>query len=614
MNTFIKNYIYFIYTLLFYQLGWADPTEISSPFFFLANNSQVKLLGQTLEYRVIENSVIQVGDLIISNKNLRLFLDNRGKIVLEGPLQLMVGGTLIIKDPLGKALWRQVISSPKSLEIQQREELKNSLLDDQNSTNLIENQKLRAQSGRYWFGSIDDLESTLNHVSYFNFCIYTETNSHRIQTCSENYVLKGTDSRKAIGLLKSKDTANMILVNGVEVNEHGIIQFNKNTSSIALTVKLSSGILLEIKTQSIEMELLDILYEPKDSKVYLKLRDKSNSNSETNTWSTWVPLKQRFLYIEAFGQVPLRQDLSLETAELPVSEDKPLLLNNIFKTYSPSIDLEFQDNNIKKIRPITKGDQIKKTNGSYLWAIKNLNYNQLNRHVLELESNKKKLFIGIELDRNPSWDISVAASTGSSITSSTSNSSTENNKDSLQSFNLAIDKYFEGLFGATNSFNHLRWGLHSQLSQTYLQKSKQRGSLINADLSYRLNESFHHQDSSFSLRLSYYTQHMTDQKNNESNINRAWIGLRIHHDGKNQWLKQIIGDFHDLDLSYYPHCLNTDCRKLSFYDLHWQSRFIFIKNYYWKWSLEYQNLISELATNKNTVTNINFGLGLGSEF
>lgn len=73
-----------------------------------------------------------------------------------------------------------------------------------------------------------------------------------------------------------------------------------------------------------------------------------------------MPLKNPSLYIEAYGQIPLKQELRINKELLPKSKERPTLEYNISKTYSSSIALNFKTQPNLKIKPKTKGDKTRK--------------------------------------------------------------------------------------------------------------------------------------------------------------------------------------------------------------------------------------------------------------
>ncbi len=599
--------LYFILLAVFNTLyaSQARAAERSTPFYFLTTDSQVKLLSQKLEYHILDKDLLQVGNLQISSKNMNITFDEKEGIQLVGPLQFMIGGILIIKDPLGKALWNKSIESPTQLTLSQANESSNS--------KILSNQQIRNDSGKYSFGSIEKLKEIVKETSFFNFCIFIETPSNRIQTCTEKYTLQKLSDKDSWKLTKMPeiDSKNVVLVNGTEVNEHGIIQFEKNINSISLAIRLASSLQVEIKTQAVQLSLLDIYYDKNSTYFTLKLNDKSNLNPETNSWYSKIPLNDPYLYIEAFGQAPFRQELSIEKDAIPSLDDKPLLIDSITKTYSDELNLELINKNQIKYKILNKGDRLKKTKSASIWTLRNLIKNEKNEHLLKLDSNNKSFMLGVSIEKEPSWVFALDLGTGNQSTISSEQKSHPN--DAIQMFQFSLDKYFESFFGYTNSLNHLRWGFHTRFNQSTFKKSEITNDLSNMDLSYRFNENFHHRNDSTSLRLSYLT---SSAKSKQTNIKQkmTWAGLKIHHDGRNKFLKSLLGDFHDIGISYYPSCLTEECKNIVLLNIEWQNRYSINNNSFWSWTLGYQNSRNSSSAIKETTTTTFINLGIGFEY
>jgi hypothetical protein len=92
-----------------------DLSKNDTQLYFLATENQVKLLSQKLEYRALNTKSIQLGNLLISDDNMKLTQKDHSTVTLEGPLQFMAGGTLILKDPHGRAVWSTTVKDVSQL-------------------------------------------------------------------------------------------------------------------------------------------------------------------------------------------------------------------------------------------------------------------------------------------------------------------------------------------------------------------------------------------------------------------------------------------------------------------------------------------------------------------
>jgi len=575
-----------------------------SDLYFLATDAQLKFLAQKLEFSIPDKNSIQIGNLIISNSNMKLFIDEKENLIAEGPLQLMVGSSIIIKDPLGKALWNHTIKNIS--EIQKFE-----------SHDVMANRK-QNDSGRFQLDSIEKFRDKLELNSIFNYCIFNENKTNRFQICTPSYVI---EKRNGKWMLKNPETTkneNTVVVNGVEVNDHGIIQFDKSVQSVAIAINLITGLSLETKVLPIELEFLDLNYDETNDEIELKLREKTTDKKNNLPWIAKVSLKNPSLYIEAFGQIPLRQELQINKSLLPKNKDRPRLEKSISKTYSSNITLTFKSQPNLKLKPATNGDSIKKEASKILWNINNLNSDSIKPHLIDIELNQIRFIGAYEVERAPSWILSLE--TGAGSVQSKSNSTTSTDLTETQSNTMTqfyFSKYFDSFFGADNSFMHLRWSLHLNGAQRSYTKQKATATDTEVDLSYRLNENFHHSESSPSLQFSVLSRSVKTSLTTES-ISSQWLGIKWTHDGphnlKNIFLKSFLGDSHDFQFSYFGSCLNETCKKTTLITSFWQSRYDFKDTYFWSWKVLFQNSNTKSESLTQSINQYELLLGLGLLF
>lgn len=581
------------------------PSSALSPLYFLATEEQIKLLDQKLEYHVLDKNSVQIGNLAISTNNLKLIIDAKENIVAVGPQQFMVGGTLVIKDPLGKALWSRTIDNAA--------ELQEDLIKD------LQSNKKNDETGKYILDAIGDFNNKLKSNSIFSFCIFNETKNNRIQICTPTYALNYNNLKWSLRNPETSKKENTVIVNGVEVNEHGIIQFDKSVQSVAIAINLKSGLFVEIKAVPIDLDILDVSYDEAQDEAQLKLREKNPEKKNALPWITKVSLKNPFLYIEAYGQIPLKQELRINKDLIPKSKERPTLEYNISKTYSSSVNLKFKTQQTLKIKPATKGDLTKKTNAHIEWQINNIKTGVTKPHFIDIEWNKIKFIGAYEIERVPSWVAALEGGFGSSsrktTTSSPSTSLTSSDTHSLMQFNL--DKYFDSFFGLYNPSMHLRWSLHLQGNQRSYSKSKSSTTDIAADLSYRLSENLHHIESSSSVRLSTLSQELKTTTG-VGNLSSLWFGLKWMHDGAHNFQNTIwtyfLGDRHEFQLSYFGICLSKDCKQTTLMNTYWQSRYDLKNNYFWSWKIQLENRNTKTDLYTQSTTQYELILGLGANF
>lgn len=163
-------------------------------------------------------------------------------------------------------------------------------------------------------------------------------------------------------------------------------------------------------------------------------------------------------------------------------------------------------------------------------------------HFLDIEWNQIKFIGAYEVERVPSWIVALEGGSGSAsskITTSTpSTTISAPDTDTLMQMNAS--KYFDSFFGIYHPSMHLRWSLHLQGGQRSYSKSKSTSTDIEVDLSYRLNENFHHSETSSSLRLSTLSRGLKTSTGT-GNLASQWLGLKWMHDGPHNFQNKLWG-------------------------------------------------------------------------
>ncbi len=570
-----------------------DLSKPDKELYLLASDNQVKLLSQKLEYSVLNTNSIQLGNLLISTNNMKLIQKDQSTVIIEGPLQFLVGGTLILKDPHGRAVWSTTIKDVSEL-----------MLVPTNSSTTT---NLRTESAQFELPSFTALIDRLTQSSFFTFCIFTETKTNRIQICTPNYSIQQDQENWSLSVLESTNKDNLVIVNGTEVNDHGIIQFDQNIKTVSLAAKLASGLSVEVKTDYIDLDLLDIFFDEPQSLVHLKLREKTKEK-KVYPWNAQIALKEPFLYIEAFGQVPLRQELSINKDELPLPSNRPNLLSSIDKTYASSLTLRFQNQPNIALRTKTKGDHITKTPPSTNWLINNLKYGLNKPHLISIQANQKKFIGSYEVERGRGLDLGVSVGSGSQSSTVKDASSSISQSDSATLIQISGQKHFDSFMGSYAPFHQLHWNSHFSYTMRNFKASNTKASLAELDLGYRLNSNFHHSESSSTIKLGLLNQISTGS----TTTNSFWLGLKLSYDGPNSVLKNFFGTNFETQLSAYPVCLTKDCKNSSLLNTFWQSRFDIREKYYWSWKLIYERyqFKQQAASGAASLLGLQLGFGL----
>lgn len=566
-------------------------------FYIITPESQIKLLHQTMEFKVLDNDSIQVGNLILSAKNMRVYKKDPDAIIFEAPQQFLVGGTLILKDPHGKAIWSQTIVDPS--EIVKGEETHSK------ETNA------HLKSGLFYLQNSAEIEAQLAKNSFFTFCLFSETKTNRVQVCTPNYSLKQTNDSWEPVMINSERKEHTLFVNGSEVGENGVIQFDQNIKTASLTALLISGLSVELRSDFIPLQLMDATFNQANSTVNFKAREKTPGNKKSFPWEANVATSDSTLFVEAYGQVPLRQYLSINSQLIPTKAERPTLMTNNTKTYSSSMSVKFKGAEGLSFNTRTDGDAVDANGTDYEWTLNNLAIGYNKAHLLEIGINKKKLLGSYEVERAEGWDLGFALGGGNVSSLIKSGTVSRNNTDSSFRGDLYFQKYYDGLFGMTGPANLLRWGIAMSVGGQSFSSSKINVSNSELNLIYRLTSGFYYLQPSSSLQISY--------RNNSSSTTTTktdlqWVGFKLSHDGPAIVPSKLLGSFHIAQLGLYPVCLSENCKGSSLINASWQSRYDLSKKSYWSWKALYESWQSKSSTITTTTSTVEIQGGMGFRF
>lgn len=165
----------------------------------------------------------------------------------------------------------------------------------------LQSSKNNTETGKFILDNVEGFNEQLKSNSIFSFCIYNESKNNRIQICTPTYALNYNNRKWSLRNPETSKKENTVIVNGVEVNEHGIIQFDKTVQSVAIAINLMSGLFVEIKAVPIDLEVLDLSYDETQDEVQLKLREK---NPETKN-SVFLGLQKCLSKILLYTSKPM---------------------------------------------------------------------------------------------------------------------------------------------------------------------------------------------------------------------------------------------------------------------------------------------------------------------
>ncbi len=465
--------------------------------YFPAEHNGTSLLNQKFEFHIKSKDTIQLGNLLINTNDIQMNLifnkeEKEYQLEFKGPSQFLKNSTIIIRDPSGRSLWQKKVPRSKDLTTIKDKNLPEEIINEVSSFTL--------SSG------VDDLLEQASGSIFVNYCSYFEDPLHKINICSPDYKFTQiNDNEWKQETLPSSNKDPIIQVNGIEVNEIGQIQLSNEIPVIQFSARLSSGMLIEIRTGVIPIELLDLIfldsdnnsiYEKQPDFVKLTLREKQTSEIfvEKNIWESKVNLKIPFLYIQADNQVPLKQELKFNS-ELPSIKERPTVVQDIQKTYDNYVDIEL--NNIKgSIRTLTPKDNTFRKKSSWYWSLKNLVTNKSTPHLIELRTKNDKKFVG-------AYEVRRGLPFLTNISMSYNTSSSEELKFSGSGYKLGGKYHFTSFFGNMDPLNLIRWTFEFNLESINLITTTLKNSILDSYFyfGYRFSSGFHHETPSAEFRL-----------------------------------------------------------------------------------------------------------------
>lgn len=571
------------------------------------SEAQIRLLNQKLEFHVKDSKSIFLGNLLISTDNLKISKIDDSSILLIGPKQFMVGGLLIIKDPHGEAIWSERIKSPKDLALNTSDA---SIVPESPPTAPTQTAPSKpannTEVAQYVLHRFDKYTDKLASTSFFNFCIFIETTTNRIQTCTPNYSIALTENDWELTPFETKEDENTIIVNGTEVNDHGIIQFDQNINIVSLAAKMSSGLSLEVKTETIPLDILDAYTD--SNKVHLKLREKSANPNDISSWETVLNPTDTYFYVEAFGQAPLRQEITLTPKDLPTDSDRPVVQNPIAKTYGAAIALNIQNQPDTTFKAKTKNEKTFKQKNFTKWTMTNLQPG-LTSHSIQVK-NKTTEYVGTyEITKLPPWEINIQGGSYSSSIATKASGISGTTKTSSFQYELSGRRYFDQFWGITQTSEPLRWST----TLGYLTKSVNNEKItgIRLDLGYRWSSSAHHSEPGVTTRLAVLQ--LTESGPGNSN-SISLLGIHLAYDNQVSFWKSFLGDSYEANLEFYPVSQSSQKQTIQFLKGHWQSRFQFKANYFWTWSVAMDSYQTKAVDLQSTAQSLSFTVGIGALF
>lgn len=592
----MQGLLFWCFKILFLLPAISQATEMGN-IYFPADKNGARLLSQKLEYQVINDDSIKLGNLLVNTADVKIELSNTSDenpiFAFWGPAQLMRNSTLLIRDPTGRSIWTYKI----------------------NNQELVENQntdaKLRNNLAAFHLKTTDpQMVKNLSNAIFFNYCVFYEDSNHRYNLCSKDYRLEKSNKSWILNPITSTKKDFIIQVNGTEVGQEGLIQLSEKISTISFSSRLATGLLLEFRTRNIPIEIIDSRWESETDYAELIIREKNLSDKFNlkNSWSAKVPFAQSYFFLEGESQIPLKQEVFFD--EKPPSEKvRPTLINHVFKTYSGSLSVDLKKAPETTIKAKTKGDTAKNRKAISNWDINNIKMDGSNTHYIEITNQNKKYLASYEVLRGLPWLTKLNLKSGQG-TSSVANNPSESLSGSGSEFDLIY--HATTFFGSNANWCQLKWFTELNVqnlnykSKTGTKSKTQDQSL---DFGYRFNYGFHHETASMGLSFG-----LLSRKTDSDSASSPSFGVFYKNPNVNLF---AIGETFYTDFKFYP-ALQYSQTKLTGSMMHLQleSQYNFNKKVFWFWNFDYQSesLKSKIVDLSIKTQSTEFSLGIGGVF
>jgi hypothetical protein len=590
----VKGYV--LYTILtgFTLIAFSARSKEGGRIYFPAEKNGARLLFQKLEYQILDDDNIRLGNMLINTNDVRIELSKSTETAPQfsffGPSQLMKNSQIIIRDPTGRSVWSYLVQNKDLLE-------SNGAAERESVTRLLKKVDVLRLAE-----TSTEMLAKINNSIFFTYCIFYEEENHRYNICSRDYRLEKSGKKWTLAQVVNAKKDFIVQVNGTEVGSDGTIQISEKLSTISFSSRLASGLLIEFRTGNIPIEVIDSKWDTQSDFAELTIREK-NQDDKFNlkqAWSSKVPFTQSYFYLEGESQIPLKQELFFE--DKPPSEQvRPNLTRNNFQTYSSSITINFKNAPDIKLKPKTPGDKIVNRTPISEWQLNNIKSEGSNIHFLELSSPNKTYFASYEVLRGRPGVFQIQSLIGQNTRASETTKSTQ--QDSLNGISLNMDYHFTDFLGIDSNWSQLRW--FTKIGYALINVKPKAGEATSIaetslDLGYRFNYGFHHETPSLAFYFGFF-----QRKTKEEMANSPSLGL-FYKNPSSQL--SLLGDQFLVDLKVVPALqYKPSLTKGNLILLGWNSSYIWTEKIFWTWSLEY-------TSDSLKIQGIQFKVGIGSNF
>jgi hypothetical protein len=378
------------------------------PLNFSAEYNNIQILPQKFEYTLLDSSSLKIGDIIIDSKNLNFQLElnpsnpSEGRLIFSWPAGLLKEGELTLFNNYGKSLLKEEITQEK-IKIVSGENTTNALLRNEKTTFTTEYLN-------------EEFIEEIKYLPFLKFCMNKKERNTRIELCSSELYVSSEENKLNIKERKSSQREAVVIINGKEVGDQGIIFLNDKNENINFKAQSESGALLEIVTRLKPIDFKDVVIT--DDKKSLKfkasgsypVKEEGVKKLGDDLWEITLPVDFPVFYVQGDGGIPMRQEFNIKGI-LPQEKLRSFLLGSPkAKTYSSNFTIEAKTPKGTTVK--AKDDLSKltlKKNQRLTWELKDLKANELNKRYLLLTSTDAEATIGYDIFRGYRYEAHVTS-------------------------------------------------------------------------------------------------------------------------------------------------------------------------------------------------------------
>lgn len=473
----------FILTAAFASSALAQRSRLR-PLNFDADRNGLQILAQRFEYALTDGERLQIGDLILDGRKLKIeFEPGTRTMTFQWPQLSAKRGRISLLNNIGKAVWSRDVASLNAEPLREEEPNREGHREE------VMQWRLKEISS----STIDEL----SEYPFFRFCVSNEDSRSRSFFCSRDYYLS---KRSGLPVLTARNRLSReiaVEINGTAVQPQGLVYLNSPEESLFLRAQTQSGTLFEFNTRSREIDFLDVVLR-NDGMLKLTARGAESTRQDQvdfigdGKYEVLLPKTRPYFFVQGEGNIPMRQEFHvrgeppLEAWRAQVAQNSPqrsfAAEVELLGVHQPEVQVKNYD---------AKADLRTRPNNQFVWGLKGLEPGETNRRYLLIEApNKARYTASYEIERGlqNTWNFNLRQQTPSG-----------NSRGKVR-----YERAIENFFGAQGSWATFRWFLGLE----YDQHLTNHGSAPNldhleADISIRFPSGFWLRDEGWTLSLGY---------------------------------------------------------------------------------------------------------------